>query len=399
MVLVELGMLEAMLAVIAIPPAVLSICFAIEVAAGLRPLSDPDFTREPSTASAVVIIPAHNEEASIAATIASLRSEASGLAELLVVADNCTDRTEAIATAGGARAIARNDPSARGKGHALAFARTELAKDPPAIVLVIDADCRMDRKSIASLIDASITLMRPSQAINLLRPDLAAAPFVQASNFAFLLRNLIRQRGLWRLARRVHLTGTGMALPWTLFAEAKLGGASIVEDLELGLSLSACGHAPILVEQATVWSSAAPAASTLQQRERWEGGFIRNGLPAGVGGIVRNIAKLDGRGLVGAIDLCIPPLALLGLLDTAALTISGLAAILGVVSYPFVTVAAASSLAGLAVVIAWVCEGRRYASFGALARLPLYIMRKVPMYTRILTRGAPRDWVRTDRVE
>ncbi len=390
-------MLDAMLAIISVPPVILSISFAVEVAAGLRPLPTLGNAGKRPPPSAIVIIPAHNEEASIAATIAAIGSEAAGIANLLVVADNCTDRTAEIARDGRARCIVRNDPSSRGKGHALAFARDALAKDPPAVVLVIDADCRIDRASIAALIDTAMTRTRPVQAINLLRPDLTAAPFVQMSNFAFMLRNLVRQRGLQRLAGRVHLTGTGMAMPWQLFADADLGGGSIVEDLDLGLTLAARGHAPVLVERATVWSPAASAQGTLQQRERWEGGFMKHGLPAGLRGLGRSIAKFDGRGLVGAVDLCIPPLVLLGLLDVGAVVISGLAAVLGASAYPFVAIMLASGMAGLAVILAWLREGRPYASLGALARLPFYVVRKLPMYRRILTRGAPRDWLRADR--
>ena len=390
-------MLEAMLAIIAVPPVILSTCFAVEVLAGLRPLAERGGSCGRSAPSAVVVIPAHNEESSIADTIVALRAEAVGIADLLVVTDNCSDRTAQIARAGGARTIVRTDPGARGKGHALAFARDELAKSPPAIVLIIDADCWIDRKGLTALIDAAITWARPAQAVNLLRPDLAAAPFVQMSNFAFMLRNLIRQRGLQRLAGRVHLTGTGMAFPWELFAKANLGGASIVEDLELGVSLAAQGHAPVLVEGATVWSTAASARATLQQRERWEGGFLTKALPAGLRGLRRSFARLDRCGLVAAIDLCIPPLVLLGLLDVAASILLGLAAASGGAAHPFLAVLAASGLAGLAVIMAWFREGRAFASLGAIARIPLYVARKLPMYARLLIRGAPRAWVRTDR--
>ena len=70
---------------------------------------------------------------------------------------------------------------------------------------------------------------------------------MQISNFAFMIKNLVRQRGLERLAGRVHLTGSGMAFPWSTFAEANLGGANIVEDLALGIKLAEGGGGPMLV--------------------------------------------------------------------------------------------------------------------------------------------------------
>lgn len=392
-------MLELLLAIIAVPPVILSTCFGVEVLAGLRPLPIRRASSLLIPASAVVVIPAHNEEASIAATIAALGAEAAGIAELLVVADNCSDRTAAIAVAGGARTIVRTDQTLRGKGYALAFARDELAKAQPGVVLIVDADCRIDRQGLTALIDAAATQSSPAQAVNLLRPDLAAAPFVQVSNFAFMLRNLVRQRGLQRLAGRVHLTGTGMAFPWSLFAEADLGGASIVEDLDLGVSLAAKGHPAALVEQATVWSAAASVQGTLQQRERWEGGFLTNALPAGLRGLWRSAVRLDRRSMVAAIDLCIPPLALLGLIDSVALIILGLVAAMSGTTITFVAVVLASTLAGFAIFLAWLREGRAFASLRAIARIPFYVARKLPMYARLLIRGAPRDWVRTDRIQ
>lgn len=392
-------MLEVLLTIIAVPPVILSTCFAVEVLAGLRPLPT-DALRSPSApGSAVMIIPAHNEEASIAATIDALRGEAAGIVNLLVVADNCTDRTAEIARAGGARVIVRTDPDLRGKGYALAFARDALSKAPPEVVLIVDADCRIDGSGIKALADAAAFRLSPVQAVNLLRPDLSAPPFVQVSNFAFMIRNLVRQRGLQRLAGRVHLTGTGMAFPWKLFAEADLGGASIVEDLNLGVSLAAKGHAAVLVEQARVWSAAATVQGTLQQRERWEGGFLTNALPAGVRGLWQSAAKLDLRGMVAAIDLCIPPLVVLGLLNVVALILLGLAAVLSGSTCAFLATLSATALAGFAICLAWLREGRAFASLGAIARLPIYAARKLPMYARLLIRGAPRDWLRADRIQ
>lgn len=380
-----------------LPATTLSICFAIEVAAGLRPLATPVDAMGPAGPFAVIVIPAHNEETSIGSTVRAIGHEARGLAELLVVADNCTDDTASIVRGSGVRCAERDEPAERGKGFALEFAREELAKNPPDVVLIVDADCRIGRKSIEALIAATCFAQRPTQAVYLLVPDRTAAPFVQVSNFAFMLRNLIRQRGLQRLAGQAHLTGTGMAFPWTLFAAANLGGGSIVEDLDLGLSLTADGHPPMLVEGARVLSPSASVQGTLQQRERWEGGFLKSALPSGVQGLVKSLVNLDLRGILVALDLCIPPLALLGLADVGTIIFTTLATACGASPYPLFAAIAATVAAGITIMLAWYSEGRPYVSSAALARLPLYIGRKLPMYARLLVRGAPRDWIRTER--
>src|SRR3954470_1161682 len=47
--------------------------------------------------SLTALLPAHNEEAGLAAAITSLREQTEPPDEIIVVADNCTDRTEEIA--------------------------------------------------------------------------------------------------------------------------------------------------------------------------------------------------------------------------------------------------------------------------------------------------------------
>ena len=101
-----------------------------------------------------------------------------------------------------------------------------------------------------------------------------------------MIKNLVRQRALQRLAGRAHLTGTGMALPWPIFEQANLGGSNIVEDLALGLELAERSAPPMLVEEATVWSPAASAGGTLVQRRRWEGGFLATMLKTAPGALV-----------------------------------------------------------------------------------------------------------------
>src|SRR5438270_8715536 len=76
--------------------AVLTGFFAVEIFAGLRPLRSAAYAELPGT-SAVIVIPAHDEEAVIECTVQDAMREAGTGALVLVVADNCTDRTAEIA--------------------------------------------------------------------------------------------------------------------------------------------------------------------------------------------------------------------------------------------------------------------------------------------------------------
>jgi hypothetical protein len=151
----------------------------------------------------------------------------------------------------------------------------------------------MDNNSLTNL--AAAVVDRPAQAINLLRPDLSAEPMVQVSNFAFMLKNRIRQSGLSELADAVHLTGTGMAFPWALFRDAPLATDSIVEDLKLGIDFARQGRAPILARDATVWSSASTLSGTLTQRTRWEGGFLATSASVVVPLLIEGARRLRGQ--------------------------------------------------------------------------------------------------------
>ena len=162
-------------------------------------------------------------------------------------------------------------------------------------MIVLDADCRIDDQSLRALVGCVVRTGRPCQAINLLAADLKVGPLVQISSFAFMVKNLVRQRALQRLTDRAHLTGTGMALPWPVFETANLGGSNIVEDLALGLELADRAAPPMLVEGATVWSPAASAGGTLTQRRRWEGGFLSTMLKTAPAALTLSARRGDRR--------------------------------------------------------------------------------------------------------
>ena len=370
--------------------------FTLEVAIGL-----PNARRTRAAGQggrAVVLIPAHDEAAGIAATIAALKAIAPESTHILVVADNCSDDTASVARIAGAEVIERNDATARGKGYALACGRDHIAGggDAPDVVVVMDADCRLSPGSIEALTATVRSTGRPAQAINLIAPDLAATPMTQIGSFAMVVKNLYRSRGMTRMGGSALLTGTGMAFPWSLFGTADLGSGSLVEDLGLGITLVKAGHATLLVENAGVSSAPPPPDAALAQRTRWEHGFLdtarRGALPLLWSGVRHGAAKE----LLLACHLLVPPLALLLMIAALMLTVTtGLWAV-GASIAPVATLAAIFVAALLLVFVAWLHGGRRWLRGTALLTAPLYILWKLPIYFGFVRRRET-EWRRTER--
>jgi glycosyl transferase family 2 len=386
--------LDVLAVVIVLPVAFITAFFAVELLFGLPRLRKGGASVE--GASAVIVVPAHDEAAIIGETLLALK-QAAGTVPILVIADNCTDSTAELARAEGVEVVERNEPERRGKGYALECAARHLEARAPDVVVVIDADCSIDGPSLRALIGKASASRLPAQAVNLLRPDRSRSPMVQLSTFGFMVKNLVRQRGLQRLAGQVHLTGTGMALPFELFRSARLASANVVEDLALGLELAARDRAPQLAGDAQVWSSGSTEEGTLTQRRRWEGGFLRTALRSAPQAIWNGLRRGDLRRAFGGLDLLIPPLALLALLNAAVLIAGGLLILLGARWWPVAAQIAILAAAALLVFIAWLREGREFISLAALARLPLYVAWKLPLYLGLGRKGAPRDWLRTGR--
>ena len=90
-----------------------------------------------------VLVPAHNESKGMLGTLDDIKAQLRSGDRLLVVADNCTDDTAAVAKVAGAEVTERHDLARIGKGYALDWGLQHLSVDPPEIVIVIDADCRL----------------------------------------------------------------------------------------------------------------------------------------------------------------------------------------------------------------------------------------------------------------
>ncbi|MEZ5728151.1 MAG: glycosyltransferase family 2 protein [Burkholderiaceae bacterium] len=345
-----------------------------------------------------VVVPAHNEAAGVGRTIAGLLPQIAAGDRLVVVADNCTDRTAELARAAGASVIERRDEERRGKGFALDFGVDWLRADPPDCVVFIDADCTMAPGSLERLHDACAGSGRPAQALNLCHvPQGITRMGPRIAEFAFLVKNHVRPRGLARLGLPCALTGTGMAFPWSLIAAAPLASDHLAEDMMLGSTLAAQGHAPLFVEAARV-DSEFPSSEDGErgQRRRWEHGHLQTLLTRVPSLALSAISQRAPVLLAHALDLAVPPLALLLALQLLLVAATSTSLLLGGGALALAISLASLAATGIAVLLAWYHFGRSILSASMLWMAPIYVLRKLPLYIGFL--GSRQSaWMRARR--
>lgn len=343
-----------------------------------------------------VLVPAHNEAGFIGDTVRALMAECRAGDALVVVADNCTDSTAAEAKAAGATVLERTEPEKRGKGFALAFGMEHLAKAPPPVVIIVDADCRAAPGALETLARDAHRAQRPVQADYLLAAPSASAKSV-VSALAILVKNRVRPRGLDRLGLPCQLGGSGMAFPFEVLAKAPPLGSHLVEDLVLGIELTVLGHPPLFCKTACVTSFLPEHDSAAAgQRRRWEHGFLSTMISEGPRVLWAGVSRARLDLLALGLDLMVPPLSLLVLLSVAASTGGAvLSALLGAHALLEAGVSALA-LVLLGVLAAWLRYGRAVIPFGALLSVPRYVLWKIPMYLSFFKKRQ-QAWERTER--
>jgi cellulose synthase/poly-beta-1,6-N-acetylglucosamine synthase-like glycosyltransferase len=389
-VLVVLALLLGVLLLIAVAT------FVLQIAAHVvsRPAADAAAALPRPTLA--VLVPAHDEEGGIAAALATVVPQLAPGDRLLVVADNCSDGTAAAARAAGAEVVERRS-DLRGKGYALAFGVDHLRAAPPSAVVIVDADCELAPGTLDALAAELARSGRPVQALYLMLAAADAGLGRRMAQFAWRVRNWARPAGWRRLGMPCQLMGTGMAFSWDMLRDASLANASIVEDMKLGIDLACRGAAPVFCDRALVTSRFPDsAAATGTQRTRWEHGHIEMILREVPAMLRAALARRDARLLGLALDLAVPPLALLAgllaldwLLSLGGWLLGGGASALLLASLLMVAFFAA-------VFAAWAKRGRDLVALSELLSAPWYIVAKLPMYLRFIVRRQ-KDWVRTDR--
>ena len=347
--------------------------------------------------SVAVLVPAHNEAQGIAATIAAIREQLREGDRILVVADNCMDDTAAAALAAGAPVLERSNLEQRGKGYALDYGVQHLAHSPPEVVLMIDADCHLLAGSIDRLACLAMTTQRPVQALDLMQAKKNSGLKMRIAEFAWIVKNHVRPLGFLRLGLPCQLMGTGMAFPWNLIENAGLANGNLAEDMQLGIEMARKNAAPIFCPDACVISYFPVGEEAARmQRTRWEHGHMSMILHQGLPLLVQGLRRGDRMLIAMALDMCVPPVALLTLLTFALFSLTLISYF--VFDWVVPLVLAGFSLCGLtlAVLLAWQRFARHVLSLNDLFSTVTYVFWKLPLYLKFLV-SRQVEWVRAKR--
>ncbi|QEE61059.1 glycosyltransferase family 2 protein [Salinibacterium sp. dk2585] len=236
-----------------------------------------------------VMIPAHNEQATLPATLTSLRRQSHSPDRIIVVADNCTDATVALARQHGVEVIeSRNNrhKKAGALNQALQLVLPEQGLND--VVMIMDADTTLDDGFLAAAVDA-FTRDRALMAVGGLfygEEGSGILGQLQRNEYIRYSREIRRRRG------RVYiLTGTASLFrPVALRTVAASRGtripgtpgnvydtAALTEDNELTIALKSLGALMISPRECTVVTEVMPTWRMLwKQRLRWERGALEN---------------------------------------------------------------------------------------------------------------------------
>lgn len=240
--------------------------------------------------SITVLVPAHNEAASIGATLRGLRAQLRRPDRIVVVADNCTDDTVAIARRHQVQVVetvANGDKKAGALNQALAALLPGLTHDDAILVMDADTVLTPDFLSAAAERLGSDPALGAVGGIFLGERGAGLLGALQRNEYTRYSRDIARRKG-----RRVMvLTGTATLFRATALQQvARERGVTfpgspgqvydtlaLTEDNEITLALKTLGWAMVSPQECRNTTELMPTVGDLwEQRLRWQRGALEN---------------------------------------------------------------------------------------------------------------------------
>ncbi|MEO6081345.1 MAG: glycosyltransferase family 2 protein [Steroidobacteraceae bacterium] len=347
--------------------------------------------------SFVVIIPAHNEDQGIASTLRQIQQTdyPSEQISIVVICDNCTDRTAEVASQFGAQVLRRSDLANRGKGQALGWA---LAEHPEIfsgadLIAIIDADMDVHPGFFSGMArafaDADVQAAQGRYVIA--NPLSGLLPALGFASYCYV--NHVRLAGRCRWGGTADLKGSGMAFRSRFLLPRGWNAHSIAEDVQLGKELMLEGIRVEFVPDAIVSSDIPSNLSQVRiQQSRWDGGkhqVIAAMFPRALAALFRRPSVLL---LDGLLDMLVPPLSVVVMLD-----ILGLAVGWWVAREAVAVFGGSLAIFGLAVLTGLILNRAPPGVYWRLASAPLFMVWKLGLLVRLALMPAETNWHRTPR--
>lgn len=221
-----------------------------------------------------IIVPAHNEGETIAATVGKVLAfeYPRDRFALYVVADNCDDDTAGLARTAGATVLERTDAINRGKGHALAYALEQIRADAGDAVLFLDADSSPEPDYLRVMARYVARGDRVIQGCYVVEaPD--RNWFTRLTSVSFVFRNRWQFPACDALGLTLPLRGSGMCFSAPVIYGLGWISHGLTEDMEMTLRLIRA-DIPVSFAPAAVSGQFMPATpgEAVTQRVRWSAG-------------------------------------------------------------------------------------------------------------------------------
>lgn len=229
----------------------------------------PDLKNPPPKTA--VLIPAHNEEKHIQATIKSLKACVGEFA-IAVIADNCTDETASLTERENVTVLKRESVN-KGKHYALQFAFEQLPNYD--LYIIVDADSLVQSNLVTVFQRYFQEGWQAIQAPYQL-PAEGEYKISRIASIAFTAFNVMRPLGRvgWNLSAGIF--GNGFALSQALVKTIPFPTDTVVEDAAYHLKLVEKGVKVVFARETTVIAEHPPTLqASSQQQQRWQGGKLR----------------------------------------------------------------------------------------------------------------------------
>ncbi len=210
-------------------------------------------------------------------------------------------------------------------------------------------------------------------------------------------KNKIRPIAVNKLGFPITLTGTGMAFPWQVISSVNMANGNIVEDMQLGIDCALMNSAPVLCEEALVYSDFPEQVEAEKtQRTRWEHGHLMTITQQAPKLIKESLIKKDWRLLGLALDIGVPPLSMLIMFSLIGLLLLATYSLFFQSYTAFFILLISFLFFAPTLILIWWCFGRDYLTVQELAGIPAYILSKLEVYKSFLF-NRQKTWVRTER--